>query len=165
MTWLRKQMTCSTRLKIWALADSLTDQRGTDAAMSADLKPAPDLSVPADLKPPPDLAVPGDLATPPDLAYPVSQTVDIFVDNTCKMDVHRPKKFDVPAGQLALAHHVNRSRDYRSTSGPRMAVALPTFCPAPPWSSASSTVVIPRPYSAHPDISTACSPPTDGEPL
>ncbi len=138
-------------------ADLLTvDQRGTDAAMSADLKPAPDLSVPADLKPPPDLAVPGDLATPPDLAYPVSQTVDIFVDNTCKMDV-LPKKFDVPAGSSLKLTYVNRSRDYKVDIWASYGGGFTDLLPGASWVERFEYCRYPRPYSAYLDISTACS--------
>lgn len=135
--------------------DDLQHAAGDDLALGLDLRVS-DLSVPVDLKPPADLEVSADLAAPPDLAYPVSQTVDIFVDNTCKMDV-LPKKFDVPAGSSLKLTYVNRSRDYKVDIWASYGGGFTDLLPGASWVERFEYCRYPRPYSAYLDISTACS--------
>ncbi len=102
-----------------------------------------------------DLPVPTDL-TPPDLPFPTSQTVDIYVDNFCKMNVI-PSKFDVPRGTFLKLTYYNRSRDYPvdvwlSYGGGYLDLKTGTS-----WADRFEFCRGTRPYSAYADISTACS--------
>ena len=132
------------------LTSGAGDLAGLDLSRPADLSALVDLSMAADLRPL------GDLSTPPDLAFVPYQNVDIYVDNTCKMDVV-PKKFDVPAGTFLKLTYFNRSRDYKVDVWSSYGGGFTDLMTGASWAERFEYCRYPRPYSAYVDISTACS--------
>lgn len=133
-----------------------------DLAMPLDLAMPPDLAMPRDLATPPDLATPSDLATPPDLAmppdmsFPITQGVEIFVDNFCRMDVI-PKKFDVPRGTYLKLTYYNRSRDYAVDVWMSYGGGYTDLKQGMSWAERFEHCKTPRPSTAYADITTSCS--------
>jgi hypothetical protein len=131
-----------------------------DLAMPlADLAmPPPDLAMPPpDLSKGPDLVTPPpDLAIVPDLAWSSAQDVDIYVDNTCKMDVV-PKVFNVPRGTVLRITNHNRSHDYPVTVWMSYGGGYTDLMTGGTWADPIDHCRLPRPYDEYADISTACS--------
>lgn len=117
-----------------------------------------DLALPpsSDLSAPPDLSPPADLTPLPDLAFPTEQGVDIYVDNTCKMDV-MPKVFNVPRGVTLKLTYYNRSRYYPVEVWMSYGGGFTDLMPGMNWPERFEHCRFPRPYSAYADIKTACS--------
>jgi len=134
------------------LATSSSD----DLRGSGDLAAADDLAQPADLSPLVDLSPLRDLSPLPDLAFPMEQGVDIYVDNTCKMDVI-PKVFNVPRGVTLKLTYYNRSRYYPVEVWMSYGGGFTDLMPGMNWPEKFEHCRFPRPYSAYADISTACS--------
>ena len=127
------------------------DLRGAgDLAMSMDMTSAADMSMPA------DLTAAADLTMPPDLAFPTEQGVDIYVDNTCKMDVI-PKVFNVPRGTSLKLTYYNRSRYYAVDVWMSYGGGYTDLMTGMNWPERFEHCRYPRPYSEYADISTACS--------
>lgn len=122
----------------------------------ADLQGSGDLAASSDLAAPSDLASPADLTPIPDLAFPTEQGVDIYVDNTCKMDVV-PKVFNVPRGVTLKLTYYNRSRYYPVEVWMSYGGGYTDLMPGMNWPERFEHCRFPRPYSAYADISTACS--------
>ena len=137
-----------------ATVEDLSASGGDLAAL--DLSRAPDLSALVDLRMASDLRPLSDLATPPDLGFASYQNVDIYVDNTCKMDV-LPKKFDVPAGTFLKLTYFNRSRDYKVDVWSSYGGGFTDLMTGASWAERFEYCRYPRPYSAYVDVSTACS--------
>jgi hypothetical protein len=143
---------------------SITIDSGTRdlASVGADLAqpPAADLASPpaADLAAPAvDMSAPAvDLAIAADLAYPSSQNVDIYVDNTCNMDVI-PKVFNVPRGTTLSITNYNRSHDYPVTVWMSYGGGYTDLATGGVWADPIPHCRLPRPYDEYADISTACS--------
>ncbi len=138
------------------LATDSIDLAAADGAVPADLSSGRDLAAAADLAVPPDLRPPADLATAPDMAFPISQNVDIYVDNFCKMDV-LPKKFDVPRGTYLKLTYNNRSRDYAVDVWMSYIGGYTDLKTGTSWADRFEHCRTPRPSTAWADISTACS--------
>lgn len=131
-----------------------------DLAARADLAGGPaDLAAPADLAPRADLAPPADLWTaPPDMTTTARATVDIYVDNRCKMDV-LPKVIDVPSAVTSLTiTYYNRSRDYAVDVWMSYGGGYKDLMTGASWAERFEHCRLGRrPYSEYADISTACS--------
>ena len=142
------------------LAAVLSDLAGfADLAGPLDLATRADLSGPADLAPRADLAPPADLWTaPPDMTTTARATVDIYVDNRCKMDV-LPKVLDVaPAVTSLTITYYNRSRDYAVDVWMSYGGGYKDLMTGASWAERFEHCRLGRrPYSEYADISTACS--------
>ncbi|MFO0576273.1 MAG: hypothetical protein U1A78_19900 [Polyangia bacterium] len=130
-----------------------------DLPTRADLAGPLDQAAPADLAPRADLAPPADLWTaPPDMTTTARATVDIYVDNRCKMDV-LPKVIDVaPAVTSLTITYYNRSRDYAVDVWMSYGGGYKDLMTGASWAERFEHCRLGRrPYSEYADISTACS--------
>lgn len=142
------------------LADLADLAAPLDLAARTDLAGTPpDQAAPADLAPRADLAPPADLWTaPPDMTTTARATVDIYVDNRCKMDV-LPKVIDVaPAVTSLTITYYNRSRDYAVDVWMSYGGGYKDLMTGASWAERFEHCRLGRrPYSEYADISTACS--------